>query len=50
MAYIPPGDPVDRYDQNEEPCDDSKGSYTHIDMHSGNRKLSTSPPFPYMLP
>ncbi|KAK7913947.1 hypothetical protein PG985_011650 [Apiospora marii] len=39
MAYIPPGDPVDRYDQNEEPCEDSKGSYTHVDMHSKNIML-----------
>ncbi|KAK8073008.1 hypothetical protein PG996_006356 [Apiospora saccharicola] len=36
MAYIPPGDAVDRYDENEEPCLGSKGSYTHVDMHSKN--------------
>ncbi|KAK7923720.1 kinase-like domain-containing protein [Apiospora marii] len=37
MAYVPDV-PVDRYDENEEPCpvDDRSIGYTHNDMHSDN--------------
>ncbi|KAK8086090.1 hypothetical protein PG994_001064 [Apiospora phragmitis] len=37
MAYVP-AVPVDRYDENEEPCDVDRDSvsYSHNDMHSDN--------------
>ncbi|KAK8016991.1 hypothetical protein PG993_015180 [Apiospora rasikravindrae] len=38
MAYVPAGPPMDRYSQNEEPCDltPESFSYTHNDMYSAN--------------
>lgn len=42
MAYVPDV-PVNRYDENEEPCplNNKSISYSHNDMHSDNSESST---------